>query len=63
MAELATMMATWMPIDAGLGFPGINSDPETYLNGVNQGPDIPAPAETVEDPLKATWPGSRRGMF
>jgi transcription initiation factor TFIID subunit 1 len=43
-------------------FPGINFDPEPHLNGAaNQDPDIPAPAETVEDLLRATWPAFKRG--
>ncbi|RGP79522.1 transcription initiation factor tfiid subunit 1 [Fusarium longipes] len=46
-------------IDAGLSFPGINFDPEPHLD--NQDPDIPAPAETVEDLLKATWPAFKKG--
>lgn len=49
------------PMDASLSFPGINFDPEPHLNGANQDPDIPAPAETVEDLLKATWPAYRKG--
>ncbi|KAM5370605.1 hypothetical protein ACJZ2D_008431 [Fusarium nematophilum] len=49
------------PIDASLSFPGINFDPEPHLNGANQDPDIPAPAETVEDLLKATWPAYKKG--
>ncbi|KAI5467624.1 hypothetical protein BGZ63DRAFT_371701 [Mariannaea sp. PMI_226] len=49
------------PIDASLSFPGINFDPEPHLNGANQDPDIPAPAETVEDLLKATWPAFKKG--
>ncbi|KAJ4135011.1 hypothetical protein NW768_004621 [Fusarium equiseti] len=46
-------------IDAGLSFPGINFDPEPHLD--NQDHDIPAPAETVEDLLKATWPAYKKG--
>ncbi|KAL6413288.1 transcription initiation factor TFIID, subunit TAF1 [Ilyonectria robusta] len=49
------------PMDMGLSFPGINFDPEPHLNGANQDPDIPAPAETVEDLLKATWPAFKKG--
>ncbi|KAF4995552.1 hypothetical protein FDECE_12751 [Fusarium decemcellulare] len=49
------------PIDASLSFPGINFDPEPHLDGANQDPDIPAPAETVEDLLKATWPAFKKG--
>ncbi|KAH7313566.1 hypothetical protein B0I35DRAFT_275624 [Stachybotrys elegans] len=50
------------PIDAGLSFPGINFDPEPHLNGAaNQDPDIPAPAETMEDLLKAAWPAYKKG--
>ncbi|KAF4960241.1 hypothetical protein FSARC_10529 [Fusarium sarcochroum] len=49
------------PIDASLSFPGINFDPEPHLDGANQDPDIPAPAETVEDLLKATWPAYKKG--
>ncbi|KAF4339059.1 transcription initiation factor TFIID subunit 1 [Fusarium beomiforme] len=47
------------PIDSSLSFPGINFDPEPHLD--NQDPDIPAPAETVEDLLKATWPAFKKG--
>ncbi|KAM0502300.1 hypothetical protein ACHAP8_003838 [Fusarium lateritium] len=47
------------PTDVGLSFPGINFDPEPHLD--NQDPDIPAPAETVEDLLKATWPAYKKG--
>ncbi|KAM0344444.1 hypothetical protein ACHAPU_007416 [Fusarium lateritium] len=47
------------PIDSGLSFPGINFDPEPHLD--NQDHDIPAPAETVEDLLKATWPAFKKG--
>ncbi|KAF5658996.1 transcription initiation factor TFIID subunit 1 [Fusarium heterosporum] len=47
------------PIEAGLSFPGINFDPEPHLD--NQDHDIPAPAETVEDLLKATWPAFKKG--
>ncbi|KAJ0134804.1 putative tartrate dehydrogenase/decarboxylase TtuC [Fusarium oxysporum f. sp. albedinis] len=47
------------PLDTSLSFPGINFDPEPHLD--NQDPDIPAPAETVEDLLKATWPAFKKG--
>ncbi|KAF4454950.1 transcription initiation factor TFIID subunit 1 [Fusarium austroafricanum] len=47
------------PLDASLSFPGINFDPDPHLD--NQDPDIPAPAETVEDLLKATWPAFKKG--
>ncbi|OBS19736.1 hypothetical protein FPOA_11460 [Fusarium poae] len=47
------------PTDVGLSFPGINFDPEPHLD--NQDHDIPAPAETVEDLLKATWPAYKKG--
>ncbi|KAF5586265.1 transcription initiation factor TFIID subunit 1 [Fusarium pseudoanthophilum] len=47
------------PLDASLSFPGINFDPEPHLD--NQDHDIPAPAETVEDLLKATWPAFKKG--
>ncbi|KAM0445479.1 hypothetical protein ACHAQK_001688 [Fusarium lateritium] len=47
------------PADSSLSFPGINFDPEPNLD--NQDHDIPAPAETVEDLLKATWPAFKKG--
>ncbi|KLO85852.1 transcription initiation factor [Fusarium fujikuroi] len=47
------------PLDSSLSFPGINFDPEPHLD--NQDHDIPAPAETVEDLLKATWPAFKKG--
>ncbi|KAH7239212.1 hypothetical protein BKA59DRAFT_532020 [Fusarium tricinctum] len=47
------------PADSSLSFPGINFDPEPHLD--NQDHDIPAPAETVEDLLKATWPAFKKG--
>ncbi|KAF4500929.1 transcription initiation factor TFIID subunit 1 [Fusarium agapanthi] len=47
------------PLDTSLSFPGINFDPEPHLD--NQDHDIPAPAETVEDLLKATWPAFKKG--
>uniref|UniRef100_A0A8H7NME6 Uncharacterized protein n=1 Tax=Bionectria ochroleuca TaxID=29856 RepID=A0A8H7NME6_BIOOC len=43
-------------------FPGINFDPEPRLTA-NQDPDIPAPAETVEDLLKAAWPAYKKGCI
>ncbi|KAH6900616.1 hypothetical protein B0T10DRAFT_453126 [Thelonectria olida] len=51
------------PMDTSLSFPGINFDPEPHLTGANQDPDIPAPAETVEDLLKATWPAYKKGQI
>ncbi|KAF5001498.1 hypothetical protein FGRMN_969 [Fusarium graminum] len=47
------------PIESGISFAGINFDPEPHLD--NQDHDIPAPAETVEDLLKATWPAFKKG--
>ncbi|KAI9163128.1 putative transcription initiation factor TFIID 111 kDa subunit [Paramyrothecium foliicola] len=49
----------------GLDFdPGINFDPEPHSHGsANQDPDIPAPAETVEDLVKATWPAFKKGQI
>lgn len=49
------------PMDAELSFPGMNFDPDPHLDGANQDPDIPAPAETVEDLLKAAWPAFKKG--
>ncbi|KOS21579.1 putative transcription initiation factor TFIID 111 kDa subunit [Escovopsis weberi] len=50
------------PIESGLSFGAINFDPDPHLNGAaNQDPDIPAPAESVEDLLKAAWPAFKRG--
>lgn len=47
--------------DMSLNF-AINFDPEPHRYGAaNQDPDIPAPAETVEDLLKATWPSFEKG--
>lgn len=48
--------------ETGLSFSGMNFDPDPHLHGaLNQDPDIPAPAETVEDLLKATWPAYKKG--
>ncbi|OAA62283.1 transcription factor TFIID complex [Cordyceps fumosorosea ARSEF 2679] len=45
------------PTDMGLSFSGMNFDPDPHMYGAaNQDPDIPAPAETVEDLLKEMWP-------
>lgn len=50
------------PVDSSLSFAAINFDPDPHLNGAaNQDPDIPAPAETVEDLLKAAWPAYKKG--
>ena len=49
------------PTDNGLSFSAINFDPEPHIDGVNQDPDIPAAAETVEDLLKAAWPAFKKG--
>ncbi|PHH87396.1 hypothetical protein CDD83_8927 [Cordyceps sp. RAO-2017] len=52
------------PADAALSFTNINFDPDPQLDArANQDPDIPAPAETVEDLLKAAWPAFRRGRI
>ncbi|KAH6609446.1 transcription initiation factor TFIID subunit 1 [Trichoderma cornu-damae] len=49
-------------IGAGISFGAINFDPDPHLNGAdNQDPDIPAPAESIGDLLKATWPAYKRG--
>lgn len=49
-------------IDSALSFSAINFDPDPHLNGAaNQDPDIPAPAETVEDLLRATYPAFKKG--
>ncbi|KAF7558505.1 hypothetical protein G7046_g5653 [Stylonectria norvegica] len=50
------------PMDSGLSFSGLNFDPEPHLVGANQDPDIPAPAETAEDLVKATWPDFQKGL-
>lgn len=51
------------PVDAGLSFSDINFDPDSNLDGAaNQDPDIPAPAETVEDLLRAAWPAFKKGQ-
>ncbi|KAK2601671.1 hypothetical protein QQS21_004745 [Conoideocrella luteorostrata] len=50
------------PIDSSLSFSAMNFDLDPHFNGAaNQDPDIPAPAETVEDLLKATWPAFKKG--
>ncbi|KAG5975793.1 hypothetical protein E4U55_007563 [Claviceps digitariae] len=50
------------PVDASLSFSALNFDLDPHMNGAaNQDPDIPAPAETVEDLLKAAWPAFRKG--
>lgn len=49
------------PTETGLSF-AMNFDPDPHMYGAaNQDPDIPAPAETVEDLLKATWPAYKKG--
>lgn len=49
-------------ISAGISFGAINFDPDPHLNGAaNQDPDIPAPAESIGDLLKATWPAYKKG--
>lgn len=49
------------PTDSGISF-SINFDPEPHFHrSANQDPDIPAPAETVEDLLRATWPAYKKG--
>ncbi|KAG6014877.1 hypothetical protein E4U54_004728 [Claviceps lovelessii] len=50
------------PVDSSLSFSALNFDLDPHINGAaNQDPDIPAPAETVEDLLKAAWPAFRKG--
>ncbi|QUC16885.1 uncharacterized protein UV8b_01126 [Ustilaginoidea virens] len=52
------------PVDSSLSFAAINFGLDTHMNGAaNQDPDIPAPAETVEDLLKATWPAFKKGRI
>ncbi|KAK4084235.1 uncharacterized protein Triagg1_715 [Trichoderma aggressivum f. europaeum] len=49
-------------VDAGISFGAINFDPDPHLNGAaNQDPGIPAPAESIGDLLKATWPAYKKG--
>ncbi|OTA06796.1 hypothetical protein A9Z42_0075630 [Trichoderma parareesei] len=49
-------------VDAGISFGSINFDPDPHVNGaLNQDPDIPAPAESIGDLLKATWPAYKKG--
>ncbi|PHH76592.1 hypothetical protein CDD82_3919 [Ophiocordyceps australis] len=48
--------------EAQSSFSTATYDAEHHLNGaVNQDPDIPAPAETVEDLIKATYPAFIKG--
>jgi transcription initiation factor TFIID subunit 1 len=50
------------PTEPGMSFPGMSFDPEPHLNGAaNQDPDIPAPAETVEDLVKTAFPDFKKG--
>ncbi|KAM3460612.1 hypothetical protein NHJ6243_005783 [Beauveria neobassiana] len=50
--------------DTGLSFSGMNFDPDPHMYGAaNQDPDIPAPAETVEDLLKEMWPAFKKGRI
>ncbi|KAG5936004.1 hypothetical protein E4U53_000310 [Claviceps sorghi] len=50
------------PVDSSLSFSALNFDLDPHMNGAaNQDPDIPAPAETVEDLLKAAWPAFQKG--
>lgn len=39
----------------------VNFDPEPHMFGRNQDPNIPAPAETIEEVVRATWPAFRKG--
>jgi hypothetical protein len=49
-------------ISSGISFGAINFDPDPHVNGAaNQDPDIPAPAESIGDLLKATWPAYKKG--
>ncbi|KAL0935298.1 transcription initiation factor tfiid subunit 1 [Colletotrichum truncatum] len=41
----------------------INFDPEPGYEAANQDPDIPAPAETVEDLVKQAWPTWQKGVI
>ncbi|OAA31997.1 transcription factor TFIID complex subunit Taf111 [Moelleriella libera RCEF 2490] len=50
------------PIDSALSFSTLNFDLDAHIGGAaNQDPDIPAPAETMEDLLRATWPAFKKG--
>lgn len=49
------------PIDSMMSFRDMNFDPEPHIDGANQDLDIPAPAETLEDLVKATWPAYKKG--
>lgn len=50
------------PVDSSLSFSALNLTLDSHMTGAaNQDPDIPAPAETVEDLLKATWPAFEKG--
>ncbi|OLN82902.1 putative transcription initiation factor TFIID 111 kDa subunit [Colletotrichum chlorophyti] len=41
----------------------INFDPEPGYEAANQDPEIPAPAETVEDLVKQAWPTWEKGVI
>ncbi|KAG6021515.1 hypothetical protein E4U40_005218 [Claviceps sp. LM458 group G5] len=52
------------PVDSSVNFTALNFDLDTHMGGTaNQDPHIPAPAETVEDLLKAAWPAFQKGRI
>ncbi|KAG5940591.1 hypothetical protein E4U60_000431 [Claviceps pazoutovae] len=52
------------PVDSSVNFMALNFDLDTHMGGTaNQDPHIPAPAETVEDLLKAAWPAFQKGRI
>ncbi|KAG6101897.1 hypothetical protein E4U30_000672 [Claviceps sp. LM220 group G6] len=52
------------PVDSSVSFTALNFDLDTHMGGTaNQDPHIPAPAETVEDLLKAAWPAFQKGRI
>ncbi|KAG6063319.1 hypothetical protein E4U32_001375 [Claviceps aff. humidiphila group G2b] len=52
------------PVDTSVSFTALNFDLDTHMGGTaNQDPHIPAPAETVEDLLKAAWPAFQKGRI
>ncbi|KAG5969325.1 hypothetical protein E4U58_001505 [Claviceps cyperi] len=52
------------PVDSNVNFTALNFDLDTHMGGTaNQDPHIPAPAETVEDLLKAAWPAFQKGRI
>ena len=59
-ADADEIMEDTQPAEAPIDF-SVNFNTEPSFFDTNQDPDIPAPAESVEDLLKQAWPAFERG--